>query len=34
MDRVWLYLRGMAVAFAITIYSVLSIVRSTNPPAS
>jgi hypothetical protein len=34
MDRVWLYLRGMAVAFAIIIYFVLSMVRSMNPPAS
>ncbi len=33
MDKVWLYLGGMAVTFAIIIYAVISIVRSTNLPA-
>lgn len=33
MDKVWLYLGGMAVVFAIAIYTVISIVKSTSPPA-
>lgn len=33
MDRIWLYLGGMVVAFVIAIYTVISIVRSMNPPA-
>jgi len=33
MDKVWLYLGGMAAAFGIAIYAVISIVRSTSPPA-
>ncbi len=33
MNRVWLYLGGMAVIFAMLGYAVISIVRSTNPPA-
>lgn len=33
MDRVWLYFGGMAVAFGIAIYAVMSIVKSTSPPA-
>lgn len=33
MDKVWLYLGGMAVVFAIAIYAVIAIVRSMNPPA-
>ena len=33
MDRVWLYLGGMVVAFVIAIYTVISIVKSTSPPA-
>ncbi|MFO0700772.1 MAG: hypothetical protein U0236_16240 [Nitrospira sp.] len=32
-DKVWLYLGGMAVVFAIAIYAVISIVKRTNPPA-
>lgn len=33
MDKVWLYLGGMAVVFAIAIYTVIAIVKSTSPPA-
>ena len=33
MDRVWLYLGGMAVVFGIAIYAVISIVKGTSPPA-
>lgn len=33
MDRVWMYLGGMAVVFGIAIYGVISIVKSTSPPA-
>ena len=33
MDRVWLYLGGMVVVFAIVIYTAISIVKSTSPPA-
>lgn len=33
MDRVWLYLGGMAVVFGIAIYAVISIVKSASAPA-
>lgn len=33
MDRVWLYFGGMAVVFGIAAYAVISIVKSTSPPA-
>lgn len=33
MNKVWLYMGGMIVAFAVVIYAVISAVRSMNPPA-
>lgn len=33
MDRVWLYMGGMILGFAVVIYFVISTVRSMNPPA-
>lgn len=33
MDRVWLYMGGMIVGFAVVIYLVISTVRSMSPPA-
>lgn len=33
MDKIWLYLAGMAATAAVLIYFVLSTIRSMNPPA-
>jgi len=33
MNKVWLYMGGMIMAFAVVIYAVISMVRSTNPLA-
>lgn len=33
MDRVWLYMGGMILAFAVFIYFVITTVRSMSPPA-
>lgn len=33
MDRVWLYMGGMILVFAVVTYFVISTVRSMSPPA-
>lgn len=33
MDKVWLYLGSMVVAWVVIVYFLLSTVRSMNPPA-
>ena len=33
MDKVWLYMGGMILGFAVVTYFVLSTVRSMSPPA-
>ncbi len=34
MNRIWLYVGGIIVGAAVLIYAVLTVVSSTNPPAS
>ncbi|MFO0700158.1 MAG: hypothetical protein U0236_13115 [Nitrospira sp.] len=34
MNKVWLYVGSIVIATAVMIYAVLTVVSSTNPPAS